>query len=118
MQQETHMTRREDLRLITGQGRYTADWNLPNQLHAVFLRADRAHALRRVRSARRPPALRGRCPRPHEPLRRHLAEGRTVLVRCTAGRLFGPDALVQFAGADLQQVDADAELVLKALHRG
>jgi carbon-monoxide dehydrogenase large subunit len=38
------MNRREDIRLITGQGRYTADWNLPNQLHAVFLRADRAHA--------------------------------------------------------------------------
>jgi len=38
------MSRREDFRLITGQGRYTADWNLPNQLHAVFLRADRAHA--------------------------------------------------------------------------
>jgi carbon-monoxide dehydrogenase large subunit len=38
------MGRREDLRLITGQGRYTADWNLPKQLHAVFLRSDRAHA--------------------------------------------------------------------------
>jgi carbon-monoxide dehydrogenase large subunit len=38
------MLRREDLRLITGQGRYTADWNLAHQLHAVFLRADRAHA--------------------------------------------------------------------------
>jgi carbon-monoxide dehydrogenase large subunit len=38
------MIRREDFRLVTGQGRYTADWNLPDQLHAVFLRADRAHA--------------------------------------------------------------------------
>ena len=38
------MTRREDLRLITGQGRYTADCNLPNQLHTMFLRADRAQA--------------------------------------------------------------------------
>ncbi|MEQ1773000.1 MAG: xanthine dehydrogenase family protein molybdopterin-binding subunit, partial [Burkholderiales bacterium] len=38
------MTRREDFRLITGQGRYTSDCNLPGQLHAVFLRADRAHA--------------------------------------------------------------------------
>ena len=38
------MIRREDLRLVTGNGRYTADWNLPGQLHAVFLRADRAHA--------------------------------------------------------------------------
>jgi carbon-monoxide dehydrogenase large subunit len=38
------MSRREDSRLIAGQGRYTADWNLPDQLHAAFLRADRAHA--------------------------------------------------------------------------
>jgi carbon-monoxide dehydrogenase large subunit len=36
--------RREDLRLITGRGCYTADVNLPGQLHAAFLRADRAHA--------------------------------------------------------------------------
>ncbi len=36
--------RREDARLITGHGRYTADWNLPGQLHAAFLRSDRAHA--------------------------------------------------------------------------
>jgi len=38
------MSRREDFRLIVGEGRYTSDWNLPNQLHAVFLRSDRAHA--------------------------------------------------------------------------
>ena len=36
--------RREDLRLVTGQGKYTSDWNLPGQLHASFLRSDRAHA--------------------------------------------------------------------------
>ena len=39
--------RREDLRLVTGAGRYTADWNLPGQLYAVFRRADRAHAILR-----------------------------------------------------------------------
>jgi len=38
------MTRREDIRLITGQGRYTSDYNLPQQLYTVFLRADRASA--------------------------------------------------------------------------
>ncbi len=38
------MLRREDQRLTTGHGRYTADCNLPQQLYAVFLRADRAHA--------------------------------------------------------------------------
>jgi carbon-monoxide dehydrogenase large subunit len=36
--------RREDARLLTGSGRYTADWNLPGQLYAHFLRSDRAHA--------------------------------------------------------------------------
>ena len=36
--------RREDARLLTGQGRYSGDWNLPGQLHACFLRSDRAHA--------------------------------------------------------------------------
>ncbi len=36
--------RREDERLLTGRGCYTADWNLPRQLYGYFLRADRAHA--------------------------------------------------------------------------
>src|SRR6185436_9429875 len=36
--------RREDDRLLTGRGRYTADWNLPEQLYGYFLRSDRAHA--------------------------------------------------------------------------
>ncbi|MPZ46557.1 MAG: molybdopterin-dependent oxidoreductase [Betaproteobacteria bacterium] len=36
--------RLEDPRLITGQGTYASDWNLPDQLHAAFLRSDRAHA--------------------------------------------------------------------------
>jgi carbon-monoxide dehydrogenase large subunit len=39
--------RREDVRLLTGQGRYTADWSRPAHVHAVFLRADRAHAILR-----------------------------------------------------------------------
>jgi carbon-monoxide dehydrogenase large subunit len=36
--------RREDARLLTGAGRYAADWAPPGLLHAAFLRADRAHA--------------------------------------------------------------------------
>ena len=36
--------RREDARLLMGQGRFTADWNFPGQLYACFLRSDRAHA--------------------------------------------------------------------------
>ncbi len=41
----TYTGRREDQRLVTGAGRYTADWDRPGQLHAVFVRADRAHAV-------------------------------------------------------------------------
>ena len=37
--------RREDLRLVTGHGRYTNDWNLDGQVHAWFRRSDRAHAI-------------------------------------------------------------------------
>jgi carbon-monoxide dehydrogenase large subunit len=36
--------RREDDRLLTGQGRFSADWNFPGQLYGFFLRSDRAHA--------------------------------------------------------------------------
>jgi len=36
--------RREDFRLISGQGKYTADWNLEGQAHGWFLRSDHAHA--------------------------------------------------------------------------
>lgn len=36
--------RREDHRLLTGQGRYTADWSLPGQLRGAFLRSDVGHA--------------------------------------------------------------------------
>ena len=36
--------RREDDRLLSGRGRYTADWNLPGQLYGFFLRSDHAHA--------------------------------------------------------------------------
>src|SRR5258708_24046811 len=36
--------RREDDRLLTGGGRYTADRDFPGQLHACFVRSDRAHA--------------------------------------------------------------------------
>ena len=38
------LSRVEDLRLITGRGRYTSDWNLPGQLYAHVLRSDRGHA--------------------------------------------------------------------------
>ena len=56
----TFSGRREDDRLLTGRGRYTADWNLPGQLHACFLRSDRAHAdivALRIDGARRLPGV-------------------------------------------------------------
>jgi carbon-monoxide dehydrogenase large subunit len=37
--------RREDLRLITGRGRYSDDLNLPSQAYAVMVRSPHAHAL-------------------------------------------------------------------------
>jgi carbon-monoxide dehydrogenase large subunit len=37
--------RREDLRLITGAGRYSDDLNLPNQAYAAMVRSPHAHAL-------------------------------------------------------------------------
>src|SRR5579862_29904 len=43
------MLRREDQRLLTGQGQYIADMVLPRMLHAVFVRSPVAHArLRKV----------------------------------------------------------------------
>src|SRR5918998_3878999 len=48
MSNETHHhhdgRRVEDIRLITGAGRYASDWNAPGQLYGHFVRSDRAHA--------------------------------------------------------------------------
>ena len=44
--------RREDLRLLTGNGRYSDDANLPGQAYAVMVRSPYAHALiRRIEIA-------------------------------------------------------------------
>ena len=40
----TYSGRREDQRLLTGNGRYSADWDRPGLAYAAFLRSDRAHA--------------------------------------------------------------------------
>ena len=47
--------RREDLRLVRGAGRYTADENLPGQVYAVMVRSPHAHA--RIRSIAKDNAL-------------------------------------------------------------
>ena len=36
--------RREDIRLLTGRGRYAADFSLPGQVHASIVRSPHAHA--------------------------------------------------------------------------
>ena len=36
--------RKEDLRLLTGRGRYSDDLNLPGQAYAAMLRSPHAHA--------------------------------------------------------------------------
>jgi carbon-monoxide dehydrogenase large subunit len=38
------LTRKEDLRLLTGRGRFSDDVNLPDQAYAVFVRSPHAHA--------------------------------------------------------------------------
>ncbi|HLI22341.1 MAG TPA: xanthine dehydrogenase family protein molybdopterin-binding subunit, partial [Stellaceae bacterium] len=44
--------RKEDLRLLTGRGRYTVDIDAPGQAHAVMLRSPHAHAkIRRIDAA-------------------------------------------------------------------
>ena len=38
------LARKEDLRLVTGKGKYLADITIPGALHAVFIRSEYAHA--------------------------------------------------------------------------
>ena len=40
----SRMMRKEDLRLVTGQGKYISDIVLPRMAHAMFVRSDYAHA--------------------------------------------------------------------------
>jgi aerobic carbon-monoxide dehydrogenase large subunit len=42
--EHSYTGRREDRRLVTGAGMFTADWDRPGVLHAAFLRTDRPHA--------------------------------------------------------------------------
>ena len=80
--------RREDLRLIRGEGRYTGDENLPGQVYAVMVRSPHAHA--RIRGIEKDKALAsagvlavltgadcvadGLRPIPHKPWSPHPAE--------------------------------------------
>ena len=51
--------RREDLRLLTGRGRYSDDLNLPGQAYAVMLRSPHGHALIRGIDAAKARAMPG-----------------------------------------------------------
>jgi len=82
--------RREDLRLVRGGGRYTADENLPGQVYAVMVRSPHAHA--RIRGVAKEHALAapgvlavltgadcladGLKPIPHKPWSPHPAESK------------------------------------------
>jgi carbon-monoxide dehydrogenase large subunit len=78
------MTRREDFRLVTGQGRYSADWRFADQLEGAFLRADRAHAeivrldaSRALAHGRRASGVRWRSARRADDARRMFIDGRS-----------------------------------------
>src|SRR5262245_66268756 len=51
----TSVRRKEDRRLLTGAGRYVADLEAPDALHAAFVRSPHAHA--RIRAVDLAPAL-------------------------------------------------------------
>ncbi len=82
--------RREDLRLVRGGGRYTADENLPGQVYAVMLRSPHAHARIRGIAAEAAKAMPGvlavvtgadcladgLLPIPHKPWSPHPAEAK------------------------------------------
>lgn len=57
-----HWTRREDERLLTGNGRYVADIEVPDCLDAVFVRSGTGHGVLRAvdcRAAREVPGVVG-----------------------------------------------------------
>jgi aerobic carbon-monoxide dehydrogenase large subunit len=90
---EVFTGRREDIRLVTGQGAYTADKVLDNQLHAAFLRADQPHA--RIVSIDVEAAL--AAPGVHIVL-----TGRDAL----EANLIAPGPLVSFPGVDGMKIKA------------
>lgn len=91
--------RREDIRLITGQGAYTADVTLDGQLYAAFLRADQPHA--RIVSIDVDAAL--EAPGVHLVL-----TGRDAL----EASLIAPGPLVAFPGVDGMKIRAPARYAL------
>src|SRR6266704_5940950 len=55
----SRLRRKEDGRLVSGQGRYVGDVELPRMLHVAFVRSVHAHARLRVIATRRAAAAPG-----------------------------------------------------------
>ncbi|WP_440408881.1 xanthine dehydrogenase family protein molybdopterin-binding subunit [Neorhizobium petrolearium] len=96
---EVFTGRREDMRLVTGQGVYTADNILEGQLHAAFLRADLPHA--RIVSIDVEAAL-------EAPGVRLVLTGKDAL----EANLIAPGPLVSFPGVDGMKIRAPARYAL------
>jgi len=123
--------RREDLRLVRGAGRYTADENLPGQVHAVMVRSPHAHALIRTIAAEKALALPGVLavltgadfladglkPIPHKPWSPHPAE--IVLHNSDGSEAFTPPHYplpadkARFVGEAVAMVVAETLLAAK-----
>jgi len=123
--------RREDLRLVRGAGRYTADENLPGQVHAVMVRSPHAHALIRTIAAEKALALPGVLavltgadfladglkPIPHKPWSPHPAE--IVLLNSDGSEAFTPPHYplpadkARFVGEAVAMVVAETLLAAK-----
>ncbi|MGB6539061.1 MAG: xanthine dehydrogenase family protein molybdopterin-binding subunit, partial [Xanthobacteraceae bacterium] len=123
--------RREDLRLVRGAGRYTADENLPGQAYAVMLRSPHAHA--RIRSIAKKTALQtpgvlavltgadfvadGLAPIPHKVWSQHPAEiqlrGRHDTNVFTTPHFPLPTDKARFAGEAVAMVIAETVYAAK-----
>jgi aerobic carbon-monoxide dehydrogenase large subunit len=119
------LTRKEDLRLLTGKGRYAADQIMPNMAHAAMLRSPHAHArIRKIdtAAAKKSPGViavltgadwiaDGKKPIPHSPswqgapdVDLTLAPDYQVYI---ARHLPMPDQKVQFVGEPVAMVIAE-----------
>jgi carbon-monoxide dehydrogenase large subunit len=124
--------RKEDLRLVRGQGRYTADENLPGQAYAVMVRSPHPHA--RIKSIKTESAMAspgviavltgrdfiadGLKPIPHKPWSQHPAE--MPLANTDGSDAFTsphyplPNDKVRFVGEPVAMVIANTVFAAKA----
>jgi carbon-monoxide dehydrogenase large subunit len=123
--------RKEDLRLVTGRGRFTDDINLPGQVYAVMVRSPHAHA--RIRHIDKAPAMAvpgvlavltghdvladGLRPIPHKVWQQHPADivlrERDGFKTVTAPHFALPADKVRFAGETVAVVIAETVAAAK-----